>query len=209
MGLLKTITDFIMPIDLTTTEDERDQVETKKTEAPAASAKKVEMPTAANATTGAASGAVDSELGAARRASAATTGVAGYGSALKFSDPVSSAAPNVATASVRTPLTVIDSRSKELTVKIYSPTEFDQASEIAAEILGKNAAIVNYEYVDASVQLRLCDFLNGVCYVTDGYTDKISEKIFLYVPDGVETLDIAEAMSSMSSAQIRRGIFAS
>mgnify|MGYP002624789991 CR=1 FL=1 len=201
MEWLRKITDFIMPIEVMP-EEEQEKAEVKKASASATEAKKIEMPTASTATTG----ALESEVGAVRKV-AATGG--GYGSALKFSEPAPATTAAAQAAAVRPPLTVIDSKSKELNVKIYAPTSFDQASEIAAEILSKNAAVVNYEYVDAPVQLRLCDFLNGVCYVTDGYTDKISEKIFLYVPDGVETVDIAEAVSTIGTAQLRRGVFAS
>ena len=190
MEWLRKVTDWIMPLE-TVNEEETEREEVKKAEA-APVAKKIEMPTAA--ATPAATGALESELGAVRKVNAAGGG--GYGSAMKFSEPAPSA-------------TVIDSKTRELNVKIYTPTTFDQASEIAAEILSKNAAVVNYDYVDSAVQLRLCDFLNGVCYVTDGYTDKISEKIFLYVPDGVETADLAETVTSINNAQFRRGMFAS
>ena len=199
MEWLRKVTDWIMPLE-TVNEEETEREEVKKAEA-APVAKKIEMPTAA--ATPAATGALESELGAVRKVNAAGGG--GYGSAMKFSEP----APSATATAIRPPLTVIDSKTRELNVKIYTPTTFDQASEIAAEILSKNAAVVNYDYVDSAVQLRLCDFLNGVCYVTDGYTDKISEKIFLYVPDGVETADLAETVTSINNAQFRRGMFAS
>ena len=41
-------------------------------------------------------------------------------------------------------------------------------------------------------QRRICDFVNGVCYVLDGCAKRISEQIVLYVPEGV---DVDEAMS--------------
>ncbi len=197
MEWLRKVTDWIMPLE-TVNDEDQEREEVKQVAATAPAAKKIEMPTAASTETS----ALESEIGAVRKVSAAG---GGYGSAMKFSDPAPAATATV----VRPPLTVIDSKTRELNVKIYTPTTFDQASEIAAEILSKNAAVVNYDYVDSAVQLRLCDFLNGVCYVTDGYTDKISEKIFLYVPDGVETADLAETVTTINNAQFRRGMFAS
>lgn len=199
MEWLKKVTDWIMPLE-TVNDEDQEKEEVKQVEKSAPAAKKIEMPTATAVETNAS--AVESEIGAARKVSAAG---GGYGSAMKFSDP----APSATVSVLRPPLTVIDNKARELNVKIYTPTSFDQASEIASEILGKNAAVVNYDYVDAAMQLRLCDFLNGVCYVTDGYTDKISEKIFLYVPDGVETADLAETVTTINNAQFRRGMFAS
>ena len=203
MEWLRKVTDWIMPLE--TVNDEESEREEVKQSASTSTAKKIEMPAvSASSTSTSTESTVESELGAVRKVSAMG---GGYGSAIKFSEPAPS--PSSAPAAVRPPLTVIDTKARELNVKIYAPTSFDQAGEIAAEILSKNAAVVNYDYVDAAVQLRLCDFLNGVCYVTDGFTDKISEKIFLYVPDGVETADLAETVTTINNAQFRRGMFAS
>ena len=196
MEWLRKVTDWIMPLE-TVNEEETEREEVKKAEA-APVAKKIEMPTAA--ATPAATGALESELGAVRKVNAAGGG--GYGSAMKFNPETSLPMPPI-----RPTLTVVESKMKDLNVKIYNPTKYEEASKIAADILSRNAAVVNYDYVEASLQLRICDFLNGVCYVTDGYTDKISEKIFLYVPDGVDTVDIAEAVASGNNN--RRNLFAS
>ena len=102
-------------------------------------------------------------------------------------------APAMPTA--RPSLTVV--KPHELTVKIYMPENFDQVVGIANDILGKNAAVVNYENVAESEQRRISDFVNGVCYITDGSVSMISDKIFLYMPAGVESGEIARVATSM------------
>ncbi len=194
MEWLKKITDIIMPID-PEPEEEVDKTEVKKTETMSKESAKIEASANNSAAVTGTAEAISEGVGAAQAVGGAGFG---YGGGVKF---------NNATA-VRPPLTVIENKARELDVKVYTPTKYDQAEVIAADILGKNAAVVNYEYVESALQLRICDFLNGVCYVTDGYTDKISEKIFLYIPDGVETADIAEAVSSLNNGQYRRGMFA-
>ena len=52
--------------------------------------------------------------------------------------------------------------------------------------MGKFAVIVNYELVERAEQQRISDFVNGVCYVTDGRVEQISERIILYMPEGVD-----------------------
>ena len=53
--------------------------------------------------------------------------------------------------------------------------------------LKKNeAVIVNYEKVDGDEQRRLCDFINGVCYVLNGAVKRISAEMVLYVPENVD-----------------------
>lgn len=49
---------------------------------------------------------------------------------------------------------------------------------------------MNYEKVDFAEQRRICDFVNGVCYVMEGEARRISETMVLYVPDGVSVAEM-------------------
>ena len=69
---------------------------------------------------------------------------------------------------------------------IYVPSTFDQVTGIAEDLLAKKAVIVNFERVDQAEQRRICDFVNGVCYVLDGEARRISDGMMLYVPSGVD-----------------------
>lgn len=80
----------------------------------------------------------------------------------------------------------------KLKVKIYAPRNFDQVAAIADDLRAGRACVVNYERVENSEQRRICDFVNGTCYVLDGCARRISDQIVLYVPRGV---DVSEAMS--------------
>lgn len=79
---------------------------------------------------------------------------------------------------------------KEMKIQIYVPQNFDSVSEIADALKSKRSAIVNYERVELSEQRRICDFLNGVCYVQDGEVRRITATMVLYVPDGVEISEV-------------------
>ncbi len=89
-------------------------------------------------------------------------------------------------------LTLHTTKQQTLSVRIYAPTDFDQVTAIADDLKAGKAAVVNYERIEATEQRRICDFVNGVCYVLDGCAKRISNQIVLYVPDGV---DVDEAMS--------------
>ena len=200
MDWLRKIRDILMPDPEYDEEQEREKEEVKTLEAPA---KTIEQK-AESLTTATASTTVNETAENVVSSAQVATGVgAGYGSAMKF-NPDSIMPP----PSFRPSLTVLENKMNELNVKIYNPTKYEEASQIAADILSKNAAVVNYDYVEMALQIRICDFLNGVCYVTDGFTDKISDKIFLYVPDGVDTVDIAEAVAAANNNN-RRAMFAS
>ncbi len=89
-------------------------------------------------------------------------------------------------------LTVHTTKVPSLSVQIYAPHRFDQVPGIADNLKAGRAAVVNFEQVDEAEQRRICDFLNGVCYVEDGGVKRISDQIILYVPNGV---DVTEAVS--------------
>ena len=77
-------------------------------------------------------------------------------------------------------------RAAEMKIKIFMPQRFDDVREVADALKAKNSAIVNYERVELPEQQRICDFLNGVCYVQDGFVHRISNTMVLYAPEGVE-----------------------
>ena len=85
---------------------------------------------------------------------------------------------------------VSNNKSLDMKIQIYTPQNFDSVSEIADALKAKRSAIVNYERVELSEQRRICDFLNGVCYVQDGEVRRITATMVLYVPDGVEISEV-------------------
>ncbi|MDF2858748.1 MAG: sepF 1 [Neobacillus sp.] len=74
----------------------------------------------------------------------------------------------------------------DLKIKVFVPMTFDQANLIADCLKNRESVVVNYEQVDDKEQRRLCDFLNGVCYVLNGGVQRITNVSVLYVPDNVE-----------------------
>ena len=94
--------------------------------------------------------------------------------------------------SVRPSLAVV--KTPQLTMKIYAPTKYDeQVKNIVDDLLKKNAVIVNFESVDDGVQQRIGDFIIGAVYSIDGKAEMISDKIVLYVPNGIDYENAAAA----------------
>ena len=85
--------------------------------------------------------------------------------------------------------TGVDSMSIERARNIYADKQFWQ--ETSTQEYYKTTQ-VNYEKIEAAEQRRICDFVNGVCYVLDGCAKRVTGQIVLYVPAGV---DVAEAMT--------------
>lgn len=71
-------------------------------------------------------------------------------------------------------------------VYIASPQAFDDV-KICADCLKANVAVlINFESVDASIQQRITDYLNGVCYVIGGVCQRVSEMVSIYAPASVD-----------------------
>ena len=166
MEWLKKITDFIMPVEPEEEEFESEQVVVKK-----------EEPVAM------------------------VNGSVKYGGMSYTASHVAAPAASVAMSSSTTQQTAKPqftvhsgkpAQSGNMMIRLCTPRNFDQVTAVADDIKGKRAVLINYDKVDLEEQRRICDFVNGVCYVTNGDAKRISNNIVLYVPDGV---DAEEAMS--------------
>ena len=192
MDWIKKVTDIIMPLE-PLPEEEEEVEEVKKT--PAKSAEPMQMQQqetvvrrVAAGGGGTARASMNYSAGSVLTSDNGTASIDGM-RYTAYSDN------SVSTPTARPSLTVV--KSHDLTMKIYAPDNFDQVVGIADDILERRAAVVNYERVNAEDQRRISDFVNGVCYVTDGTVSMVSEKIFLYMPNGVEAGEIARVATSM------------
>lgn len=83
-------------------------------------------------------------------------------------------------------LTVHTTKVPEMKVKIHIPNKFDHVSAIADHLKSNIAVVVNFEGMNPPEQRRVCDFVNGTCYVLGGSAKQVSSNIMLYVPRGVD-----------------------
>lgn len=181
MDWARKVADIIMPID-----NEEEEVAEKK-EKEKEEQKPLQMPTQAQnlAENVAARRAAMSAGGTSYTTTANTATVNGV-NYTAYTDTSKNNRPN---------LQII--KAPEFVIKIYVPADYSQINGIADDILAHKAVIVNYEYVHTEEQRRLCDYIDGVCYAVDGAVTKISDKIFLYVPAGINSSDIAALVASV------------
>ena len=96
---------------------------------------------------------------------------------------------------------VVNNKEQDMRIQIYTPQNFDSVSEIADALKSKRSAIVNYERVELVEQRRICDFLNGVCYVQNGDVRRITSTMVLYVPDCVEINEVKSVAPDAASVK--------
>lgn len=80
-----------------------------------------------------------------------------------------------------------------MNVLVFEPTNFNDTRIAADALKASKAVLINYEKIEQSEQVRICDFMNGACYVLDGSVKRISAKMVLYVPNGVSIEEIIPA----------------
>ncbi|AOH48355.1 hypothetical protein BCS37_07805 [Selenomonas sp. oral taxon 920] len=85
-----------------------------------------------------------------------------------------------------TPLTVHTTKVAELKVRIHRPRRYDDVGTAVIQLKQGIAVAVNFDCLNDSERRRVCDFLNGACYVLHGTARMVSSSIILYAPKGVE-----------------------
>lgn len=83
-----------------------------------------------------------------------------------------------------------------LKVYITLPVTFDDV-RICADCLKSHVAVlINYENLEEiSSQQRIGDFLDGICFVTGGTSQRVSDLVTLYVPANI---DVSKEMYAYS-----------
>lgn len=78
-----------------------------------------------------------------------------------------------------------DNPGQQMKVVVIQPESFEEARDITNHLKSKKPIVVNLESVEKEVARRIVDFLSGAVYALDGDIQKISNGIFLIVPNNV------------------------
>lgn len=70
-------------------------------------------------------------------------------------------------------------------ILVFEPTNFNDTRFMADALKDGKTVLINFEKIESSEQVRICDFMNGACYVLDGSVKQITNKMVLYVPKGI------------------------
>src|SRR5690625_5098250 len=87
------------------------------------------------------------------------------------------------------PLNVVSLTSmKQPTSKVVlcEPRTYNEAQEIADNIVNRRAVVINLERVDHMQAKRIVDFLSGTVYAINSDIQKLGAQTFLCTPDNIE-----------------------
>lgn len=79
--------------------------------------------------------------------------------------------------------------TKKVNVVSYKPTEFDETSVIADELLKGNVVILNVISANREIARRMIDFLSGLIYAQKGQIKRISNTAFALSTSSVDFND--------------------
>lgn len=81
-------------------------------------------------------------------------------------------------------------------VVLCEPRTYEEAQEIADNIVNRRAVAINLQRVDHTQKKRIVDFLSGTVYAVKGDIQKLGAETFLCTPDNVDvTGNITETMN--------------
>lgn len=71
-------------------------------------------------------------------------------------------------------------------VVLCEPRTYNEAQEIADNIVNRRAVVINLQRVENNQAKRIVDFLSGTVYAVDGDIQKLGAETFLCTPDNVD-----------------------
>lgn len=71
-------------------------------------------------------------------------------------------------------------------MQIVKPRSEEAATDILILLKSKNAVVVNMEYLDKEMAKNILHYISGGVFALDGKIEKVSNAIFLAVPNGFE-----------------------
>lgn len=82
----------------------------------------------------------------------------------------------------------IHNSNAQMRVVVIQPETFEESRDITNHLKSKKPIVVNLESVDNDVARRIIDFLSGAVYALDGDIQKVSNGIFIVVPNNIDIM---------------------
>ncbi len=85
----------------------------------------------------------------------------------------------------------------QLQVVLVKPEVFEDAQDIADNLISKRTVLLNIENLNKDLSRRLIDFLSGVAYAQGGNIKRVANRTYIITPYNVDILgDVLESINS-------------
>lgn len=92
------------------------------------------------------------------------------------------------------------SEEKSVSIRVFRPKKFEEATEIAANLLEGCLIFLNLEATDKVTSRRILDYLLGATYILEGDLQPVSSAAFIISPRDV---DISGAILTQDPVQVK------
>ncbi|MFC0524059.1 cell division protein SepF [Pontibacillus salicampi] len=90
-------------------------------------------------------------------------------------------------------------------VVLCEPRTYNEAQEIADNLVNRKAIVINLQRVDHQQAKRIVDFLSGTVYAIGGDIQKLGSETFLCTPDNVDVSgNISEVMNEQEHGDFQQ-----
>ncbi len=76
----------------------------------------------------------------------------------------------------------------QLQVILVKPEAFDDAREVADNLMSKRTVLLNIENLEKDISRRLIDFVSGVAYAQGGNIKRVANRTYIITPYNVDIL---------------------
>ncbi len=84
----------------------------------------------------------------------------------------------------------------QLQVILVKPEEFEDAQDIADNLISKRTVLLNIENLNKDLSRRLIDFLSGVAYAQGGNIKRVANRTYIITPYNVDILgDVLDGLN--------------
>jgi FtsZ-interacting cell division protein YlmF len=82
--------------------------------------------------------------------------------------------------------------TQQFKIVMVEPRAFDDSDKLVDNLKSRKPVIINFEKVEHEVAKQIYFFLNGATYALSGKVEKITNNIFVFLPENVEVTTPAE-----------------
>lgn len=87
---------------------------------------------------------------------------------------------------------------------LSEPSSYNEAQEIADQLVNRKAVVINLQRVDHQQAKRIVDFLSGTVYAIGGDIQKLGSQTFLCTPDNVEISGSISEMMTQDEEDVHK-----
>lgn len=94
-------------------------------------------------------------------------------------------------------------RTDQFKMVVVEPTGFDDCPRLVDNLKAKKPVIINLENLETDVARKIFDFLSGATYALNGNVQKVSNNIFVFVPENVDLAYTADGKASLIDSSLK------